>query len=131
MREENQLIEVASYHWINDAEFARMALEQHSIKCELFNKNITGVDPMLANAVGGIKIKVRLIDAEKATEILKNSAKENDINYKPWCPNCDSENVIKTELNTFLRILSLFTFGYGAVLFIQSFTCKECNHKWS
>ena len=131
MSENNQLVTVRSYDLIHDAEFARMILESHDINCELFNRGIVGADHLLSNAVGGINVKVVSEDAERAIRILKETEEENSRNYKPWCPNCDSENVIKKETSTLLKILSVLTFGVYSVLFAQSYKCNDCGHKWS
>jgi len=132
MNNKESLVLVASFHWINDAELARMMLESHEIKCEIGYNVIINVVPIYSNATGGIKLKVRQQDYNKAIEILRENESETVNNYKPWCPNCDSVNVKKIKFNIFHYFLSLiYTFAIGAKLLAKTNKCKDCGYKWS
>ena len=122
---------VATFNWINDAEMAKMLLEAESIQAEIFDSGITSANPLLANAVGGIKLKVNTYDANRAIDILKTAENENKTTYKPWCPNCDSENVEKKEIGKFLKVISVLTLGIVSLVFVKSFYCKDCGYKWN
>ena len=123
-------VEVATFDWINEAELARIFLEDNNIDVEIVDSQIAAADPLLANAVGGIKLKVINSDAEKAINLLVDYEKEREANHTLWCPNCDSEDVEKIELHGLLKFLSVITMGIVAVVASKSFLCKKCGHKW-
>lgn len=52
------------------AEIARLALDRAGIPAVIEDSEIVAMDWLLANAVGGIKVKVREADAARAAEVL-------------------------------------------------------------
>jgi len=132
MNNKESLVLVASFHWINDAELARMMLESYEIKCEIVYNVIINVVPIYSNATGGIKLKVRQQDYDKAIGILRESESETVNDYEPWCPNCDSVNVKKIKFNIFHYFLSLiYTLAINAKLLANTNKCRDCGYKWS
>ncbi len=123
-------VEVATFDWINEAELVRIFLEDNDIEVEIVDSQIAAAYPLLANAVGGIKLKVKKEDAERATDLLINYEKEMKEKHKLWCPNCESEDVEKIELHGLLKFLSILTMGIVSMVASKSFLCKKCGHKW-
>ena len=70
-----EFIILNSYNNYIEAHIAKAVLEEHSIHCWLKDENTITIDPILTNAVGGIKIMIAKEDAQKALEIL------NQLNY--------------------------------------------------
>lgn len=68
-----ELITVATTYDIVEAEFLRNQLENEGFDVFLADENIIGVYNLLANAVGGVKIKVSSVDAEDALAFIENS----------------------------------------------------------
>jgi hypothetical protein len=121
---------VASFFWLNEAELAKVLLESHGIAAELSDTGITSMDPLMGNAVGGIKLLVSDNQVAEAISIIKADQDEASRNYKPWCPNCDSENVVEHEAPAWFKVLSVCTLGLAGVLFAKSFRCNDCNYRW-
>jgi hypothetical protein len=61
-----ELVTIATTYDIVEAEFLRSHLEAQGFEVYLADDNIIGMYNLLANAVGGIKIKVSSEDAEDA-----------------------------------------------------------------
>jgi DNA-directed RNA polymerase subunit RPC12/RpoP len=73
------------------AHIAMGRLEEDGINCWLKDENTVTIDPILSNAIGGIKLMVEVTQAERAATILK----ELDLQYKATitCPRCGSHNI--------------------------------------
>lgn len=125
-----QRIVIATFDWLNEAELARIFLENNDIDVEIADSNITAAYPLLGNALGGIKLSVNELQAEKAVELLTEYDKEINANHKLWCPKCDSEDIKKMELHGVLKFLAVITVGLAAIVLSKSFKCNSCNHAW-
>ncbi len=67
---------INSYNNYVDAHIARGVLEEEGINCWLKDEHTVTIDPILTNAVGGIKIMVHKDQAERAWDILTTLIKE-------------------------------------------------------
>ncbi len=95
---EDDLVTVASYSLFTDADMARIDLEAEGISCRLENENTVVANIAYANAVGGIRIRVRREDEQRARAIVERSAR---VSEKPsFCPECDAGDIelIETRL---------------------------------
>ncbi len=66
-------------------------LEEDGINCWLKDENTVTIDPILTNAIGGIKLMVERSQAEKAAGILRII--DNETKAAHPCPKCNSLNV--------------------------------------
>jgi DNA-directed RNA polymerase subunit RPC12/RpoP len=66
-------------------------LEEDGFNCWLKDENTVTIDPILTNAVGGIKLMVAETDAQKAFELLKQLQWEHKATTA--CPKCNSHNI--------------------------------------
>jgi len=67
---EPRFFTVATYDEVYKAELAKTALEEEDIIAVLHDTQIVAADWMMSNAVGGVKLKVREEDGERACRIL-------------------------------------------------------------
>ena len=74
-----------------DANIIMGRLEEEGITCWLKDENTVTIDPILTNAVGGIKLMVAEPQAERAFELLREFRNEQQSILK--CPRCGSTNV--------------------------------------
>jgi hypothetical protein len=58
------------------AHIAMGRLKDEFINCYLQDENTVTIDPLLSNAIGGIKLMVESSQAERALDILKPNAHE-------------------------------------------------------
>lgn len=84
-------IPIQSFDNYIDANIIRSRLEQEEIVCWLKDENTVTIDPILTNAVGGIKLMVPESQVERAFDLLKQFREEKQAAIK--CPRCGSSNV--------------------------------------
>jgi len=151
---------VATYWYVGQAELARSALEAAGIETFIDDENVVRVDWFNANAVRGIKVRVRVEDSEEADEIL-NSLPEmvegeggeaiegSDPKAPRTCEVCGSPNVVaKTRWPHFFGISAVAiglaialnetmaaVFGVGAfalyMLITDRWRCQDCGEQWT
>ena len=102
-------------------------LQDAGIQCFLKDEYTVGIDPILSNAIGGIKLTVRKEDAFQAENLLRKFEKE--YLYSVACPRCHSNNIILVpftkkerpkDIMTWLR--SIFT-----VVTENVYQCQQCE----
>lgn len=86
-----EFVPVAAYDNYVSAHISLGRLEEDGIRCWLKDENTVTIDPILTNAVGGIKLMVPLAQLERAAGILRVLANENRAAHP--CPACGSLNV--------------------------------------
>ena len=124
-------IPVWSYDNYVPAHIAMGRLKEEGMECWLKDENTVTIDPILSNAVGGIKLMVVEADAEKAWKLLKQLQKE----YKAGmvCINCGSNNIelVSTPRKplTWFSALSTFFLGDYAMAADKVYHCFDCKHE--
>ncbi len=86
-----QFVPVWSYDNYVSAHIAMGRLEEDGFNCWLKDENTVTIDPILTNAVGGIKLMVAETEAQKAFELLKQLQREHKATTA--CPKCNSHNI--------------------------------------
>lgn len=124
---------IARYQYSAEAQIIKGRLEADGIEVFLTENLTIDTDPLVSNAIGGVKLKVLSKDALKAQHILDSIQKYSidDDGNTIICPNCNSE---KVELfSTIKDIKSFFAFIFG-VLFSalplytrHKYRCENCN----
>jgi hypothetical protein len=66
----DDLLTVASFPDVAEAELARERLENEGIRAFVVGAQTAGVMPYLVNALGGVRLQVAPKDIERAKEIL-------------------------------------------------------------
>ncbi|TBN03923.1 DUF2007 domain-containing protein [Hyunsoonleella flava] len=86
---------VAKFQYSSEAQIIKGRLESEGIQVFLRDNFTIDTDPLVSNAIGGVKLKVLSHQVEEAKEIL-NAINEYSINGEGNninCPNCNSEKV--------------------------------------
>lgn len=101
-----------------DAQLARARLESEGIEVFIPDEQTATIDPLLIDAIGGVRVQVRLSQAARAKAILDEppSEEEDDaalLEEGPFCPACESPYVFKSGVTR------------------SSLTCQKCDHTWS
>lgn len=121
-----------SYTNYVEAHIARGVLEEAGINCWLKDENTVTIDPILTNAVGGIKIMVVKQQAERAAELLDRLRRESKAAHA--CPQCGSHNVelVSTprKASNWLSVLiGVFITSYAPA--VESvYHCFDCGNEW-
>jgi Putative prokaryotic signal transducing protein len=115
-----------------DAHLCQMHLQEEGINCWLKDENTVTIDPILTNAIGGIKLMVHETQLERATDLLrimKNKEQEAAI-----CPSCNSLNVEYIVTNrkprNWLIAITTFVLGDFAMAPHKVYHCFDCGFEF-
>ncbi len=127
-----EYILINSYPNYVEAHIARGVLEEEGIHCWLRDENTVTIDPILTNAVGGIKLMVEKSQAQRAAELLTNLRNEHKASVA--CPQCGSHNIeqVSTPRKAINWLSSLLTFFLGdfAMAIDKVNHCFDCGHEF-
>jgi len=113
-----------------DANIITGRLQAEDINCWLKDEHTVTIDPILTNAVGGIKLMVAEAQAERCIELLNQYKAEKQAAIR--CPNCGSaeiqlvstprkpENWISAFLGFFLG-----DYAFGTKKVYHCFSCEK------
>ena len=84
---------LGSFEFVADVQIIKGKLESEGIPVFLKDENTLNSDPLISNAIGGVKLQVYTKDKERALEIYNEiRAYALDNNGKPIiCPNCKAQ----------------------------------------
>ena len=115
---------VQTYDNYISAHIAMGRLQEDGINCWLKDENTVTINPMLTNAIGGIKLMVETTQAERAATILK----ELEVQYKETitCPRCGSHNIefVSTPRKATNWIMAIFGYSFGNF----ALSAEKVNH---
>lgn len=90
---ESKFYQLASFEYVADVQIVKGKLESEGIPVFLRDENTLNSDPLISNAIGGVKLQVYSKDKDRAIAIYDNIrtyALDND--GKPIvCPNCKAQ----------------------------------------
>lgn len=127
---------VGVFEYSAEAQIIKGRLEAEGIETYLADNHTIDTDPLVSNAIGGVKLKVRKEDEEKAIQVLASISKYSvdDEGRQITCPKCHSE---KVQIFTSVKgVRSFFFFGLSFLtnalpIFIKrEFHCESCNNKF-
>lgn len=106
-------------------------LEEEGIKAYLKDEHTVTIDPILTNAVGGIKLMVYESQVDRALQLVDDL--ERQYRESVVCPNCNSNNIHyvtqpNNVTNWFGAILT-WLFGNYAVSFRHVYKCFDCGYE--
>ena len=106
-------------------------LEHEGIKAYLKDEHTVTIDPILSNAIGGIKLMVYQEQADRALELI--TIIELAYSKAVVCSKCQSSNVhyvtqSNNVTNWFTAILT-WVFGNYALSIKKVYKCFDCGHE--
>jgi DNA-directed RNA polymerase subunit RPC12/RpoP len=121
-----------------DIHMMKGKLESEEITCYVFDENIVTLNPLFNIAVGGIKLRVHELDAEKARDIIKeiNSTPSRDeFQNVIKCPQCGSESLYKNfrSMKGIFGLISAiisFILSIFPIYFKSVYKCKACDFEF-
>ncbi|HEY8388332.1 MAG TPA: DUF2007 domain-containing protein [Parasegetibacter sp.] len=126
-------VPVASFDSYIEAHLLLGRLVDAGINARLDNEYTVTIDPILSNAIGGIKVIVEKQDLDQATALLNEWKMEQG--RKNACPRCGSIDVQKVSSGKKpVNLLSgIFTFLMGsyAIPIEKVNHCFNCGHEWT
>jgi len=133
-----ELITIKTFDQSYKAHIVRGKLSIEGIESYLFDEHIYNLDPLYNIAIGGIKLKIKKEDEQKALELISelDNIKSTDIQGQIiLCPKCNSDEIysgyksIKSIKSIFAFVISLifsaFPFYYDIL-----YKCKICGNEF-
>ena len=127
---------VARYQYSAEAQIMKGRLEADGIQCFLPDVHTIDTDPLVSNAIGGVKLKVTEKDANAALEALESVSKFSVDNRgsEISCPRCSGSKVMLMSHVRSLKSLLFFTFSFfltALPLNIKyDYHCNDCSFKF-
>ena len=111
-----------------EANIVKGMLESNDVFCFLQDEHSIGINPLYSNALGGIKLMVRIEDQERAQEILEANAAES----KVICPACGSPDVHfvtdKKDKTNWLSIIASLLLTILPLYLKKKYECNTCKN---
>jgi hypothetical protein len=128
-----KFVPIWSYDNYIPAHVAMGRLQEEGIECWLKDENTVTIDPLLGNAIGGIKLMVAEQDARNAWQLLKTLERQHKSTTP--CPQCGSNNIEfvsspRKPGTWFSFLLSVLTTTYPMPATDQLYHCFDCSHEF-
>jgi hypothetical protein len=115
-----------------DAHLCQMHLQEEGINCWLKDENTVTIDPILTNAIGGIKLMVHESQTERATELLRIMYNKEHMAIQ--CRQCQSHNVeyivTNRKAGNWLSAITTFVLGDFAMAPHKVYHCFDCGFEF-
>ncbi|WP_179343220.1 putative signal transducing protein [Winogradskyella ursingii] len=130
-------VTIARFQYSSEAQIIKGRLEADGIQVFLKDNITIDTDPLVSNAIGGIKLNVRAEDEKEAREILKSikAYAVDDEGTPIICPNCGKNEV--EMYSTIDNLKSFLSFLLGLITFTLPFhtrykyVCENCKTEFS
>ena len=129
-------INVAAFQYSAEAQIVKGRLDAEGIESFLVDNHTIDTDPLVSNAIGGVKLKVRKEDAEKSLEVLASIKKYavDDEGLQISCPKCNGQKVqlftnVKNVKSFFFFCISFFVNALP-IFMKREYQCISCNYKF-
>ncbi|MEO7922873.1 MAG: DUF2007 domain-containing protein [Chitinophagaceae bacterium] len=127
-----RFIPIYSYDNYMSAHIVMGRLEEEGINCWLKDENTVTIDPILSNAIGGIKLMVAETQAARAMGILRILKNEHKATHP--CPKCQSLNIEEVtsprKAANWASVLLGFFFTSYAMPVETVYHCFDCGHEY-
>ncbi|WOD44696.1 DUF2007 domain-containing protein [Hwangdonia lutea] len=124
---------IARFQYSSEAQIVKGRLEAEGIQVFLSDNLTIDTDPLVSNAIGGVKLKVLSSQAMEAQHILNTIHKyslDDDGNILN-CPNCKGEKIelfsTVKDLKSFFAFIFGFLFGALPLHAKHKYKCEDCN----
>ena len=127
---------IARFQYSSEAQIIKGRLEAEGIQVFLTDNLTIDTDPLVSNAIGGVKLKVLSREALKAQHILEtiNKFSLDDEGNTIKCPKCRSSHV--QLFSTIKDAKSFFSFLFGVLIGTLPFyakhkyRCDDCSSEF-
>ncbi len=134
-----ELITLKTFEGPIEAHILRSKLESEDIEAFVFDEHSVGVNQFLSNAIGGVKVKIKSEDTERAMLVLKEIDETNytdDEENIVVCPKCGSNEYYSNFKSVkggkgLLSLLSSIAFWVYPIYYKTVYKCKKCNEEFN
>jgi tetratricopeptide (TPR) repeat protein len=134
----NNLVTIATFSHPPEAYIPKTKLEAEGIWAFVADGDTVTANWLYSNAIGGVKLRVKAEDVERALEILEQEAEpiewgeeefdESDEDEK--CPECGSLNTGYERYAMRWIFLSWLILQFPLPFFKRKWKCQDCGHTW-
>lgn len=124
------LVTVRTFYNSFKANIILTKLENEGIACYLKDDVTVMMDPIISNAIGGIKLQVKEEEAEAALALLHQF--DEDYMQSVKCPKCGNPTITlvnKPGPTNFLTAIFTWLFSSYAVTAEQVYQCGSCGYE--
>jgi Putative prokaryotic signal transducing protein len=123
---------VRSYFDPIKANMDKELLLKEEINCYLKNINLSDMNWLYTNAIGGIKLIINKSDLEKANEVLNvfESKIPEETGTVLRCPVCNSLEIKIVNPNWLIGLLFILAASFPSPFTKRKYQCSSCGHKW-
>jgi predicted RNA-binding Zn-ribbon protein involved in translation (DUF1610 family) len=125
-----ELIIIRTFNNYFSANILLTKLRDAGIECYLKDEYTVTIDPLLTNAVGGIKLVINKEDSKDVFALLQQF--DEDYRRNAVCPKCGSHNIElvpkRTAANMITAIIS-WLFSDYAVSVENVYQCSNCGYE--
>ncbi len=125
-----ELVTVKSFDNYFSANILLTRLQADGVECYLKDEHTVTIDPMLSNAIGGIKVVVKKEDEAKVIKLIRGYHIEYMLSAT--CPECGSNSfahVAKPHVANYLTAILTWFFSSYAVAPEYIYQCGNCNYE--
>lgn len=124
------LVTVKTFDNYFTANITLTKLHAAGVECYLKDENTVTIDPMLSNAIGGIKLVVKNSDEEMVKQLLTDY--EAEYLEAATCPKCGGSNftyIAKPGTTNYLTAIITWIFSSYAVAPDYVYQCGNCGYE--
>ena len=143
----DDLITIATFSHPTEADPVVAWLESEGIECFLTNEHTVSMNWLYSNAIGGVGVRIRAADVERANEILQiisnpdatgeetapvdlETTQGNEDATDVYCPQCSSADVYYEKFSRRLVFASWVLLTVPLPFFKKRWKCRECEHQF-
>ena len=128
---------VAVFQYSSEAQILKGRFEAEGIRTFLADNHTIDTDPLVSNAIGGVKLNVLEEDKSAALEILDsiNRYSVDDEGRQIICPQCGSSKIDFFTSVTGIKSLTFFLFSfmmYALPIYVKyDYRCENCKKRFN
>ncbi len=134
----NNLVTIATYSHPTEAYIPKTKLGSEGIWAFVADGDTVAANWLYSNAIGGVKLRVKAEDVERALEILTQEAEPlewdeeelGEADEEERCPECGSLNTCYERYAMRWIFLSWLILQFPLPFFKRTWQCQECGHTW-
>ena len=134
---ENKFTTVGSYQYSSEAVIIKGRLEAEGIEVFMADNFTIDTDPLVSNAIGGVKLYVHTSRLTEALRVLEDISQYSvdDKGQRIVCPKCGSDTAVLLTTVKNRKSLLAFVFGAGLLGTLPFYTkyiykCNNCHHEF-
>ncbi|MFD2567110.1 putative signal transducing protein [Pseudotenacibaculum haliotis] len=120
----NDYIILTVFEYSTEAHVVKSKLESEGIRTMLMDEKTIDSDPLLSQAIGGVKLLVHKEDLDKAMQIYNTVRKyeKDEEGNDLYCPSCNSNQILVAPLRRRNIFFMLFPFFER-----RRYICNTCK----